>query len=333
MDTYCTYFDRGYLTRALAMLDSLRRVYDGNGFQVFALVLDDASYNYCKSRAPDYLVPVRLGEVEDESLRSVKPHRSRTEYYWTLTPSFIRYVLARSGASQVTYLDADLYFWSNPQEILQSVENSGCSVGITPHRYTPKYDQSATSGTYCVQFMPFHNDAHGHEVVNWWRDRCIEWCYARPEDGKFGDQKYLDDWDTRFSAVSIITDDGVGVAPWNVQQYEIEDRSQSRSPMLIRKTDGYQLPIVFYHFHNLRFLKRDRVDFGNYQLSRGVIRHLYQPYLTVLSDMENRLVEKGFKLDALRRPISEPITWKTYPRKLRRVLKRTYNVYPLKRLI
>ncbi len=39
----------------------------------------------------------------------------------------------------------------------------------------------------------------GELVRSWWEERCLEWCYARFEDGKFGDQKYLDDWTSRFN--------------------------------------------------------------------------------------------------------------------------------------
>ena len=33
----------------------------------------------------------------------------------------------------------------------------------------------------------------GLKALKWWRDRCLEWCYARIEDGKFGDQFYIED--------------------------------------------------------------------------------------------------------------------------------------------
>ena len=75
--------------------------------------------------------------------------------------------------------------------------------------------------------MFFKNDRSGREALEWWRERCLEWCYNRHEDGKFGDQKYLDDWVERFKNVRVINNIGVGVAPWNVNSYELI-RSEER---------------------------------------------------------------------------------------------------------
>ena len=65
------------------------------------------------------------------------------------------------------------------------------SILLTKHRYSPQYNKELKAGKYCVQFVTFKNDARALEALIWWRDRCLEWCYNRFEDGKFGDQLYL----------------------------------------------------------------------------------------------------------------------------------------------
>ena len=109
-----------------------------------------------------------------------------------------------------TYLDADLYFFSSPEPIFS--EFNGRSILLTEHRYTKQYDQSVASGVYCVQFITFNADDDGLTALTWWRDACIDWCYARKEDGKFGDQKYLDAWPARFSGIHELQHLGGGVA-------------------------------------------------------------------------------------------------------------------------
>ena len=117
------------------------------------------------------------------------------------------------------------------------------SVLITEHRYTKEYDQSRTSGIYCVQFMTFKNDKNGMEALNWWRNACIEWCYSRFENGKFGDQKYLDDWLNRFKGVHSLKNLGGGVAPWNIQQYDLSKK---------------EFELIFYHFHGFKILENHK---------------------------------------------------------------------------
>ena len=87
-----------------------------------------------------------------------------------------------------------------------------------------------------MQFVTFKNTVQGLKVLNWWRDACIEWCYARHEDGKFGDQKYLDNWTTMFEGVRELKHLGGGVAPWNLQQYDFYSKNEKL--YLTEKTSG-----------------------------------------------------------------------------------------------
>ena len=53
------------------------------------------------------------------------------------------------------------------------------SVLITPASSSPQHYSkhlAKTAGLFVVQFMPFRSDARGREVLDWWRERCIEYC-------------------------------------------------------------------------------------------------------------------------------------------------------------
>ena len=308
---YCTLFDSNYLTRGLAMYESLKKY--SNEFHLFIFSFDNKSYELLEKLKLEYVTLISLQEFENKELLKVKKDRSVGEYCWTCTPSTIKYCIKTYNLDSCTYLDADLYFFSNPSVLIKEMGNK--SVLITEHRYSYGYEQSATSGIYCVQFMTFKKDADGLTALNWWVDACLQWCYARYEDGKFGDQKYLDDWTTRFDSIHVLQNLGGGVAPWNVQQYDLTD-------------DSFKL--IFYHFHNFKILQNERIELGGYKLNKDNIEILYKPYVKHLEEITKRLkvIDDSFDYNGI-----VPKHWKDPFREIRKKLNGTYNIFNKEELI
>jgi hypothetical protein len=273
------------------MYYSLKR--NCQSFHLYVFAFDEACCNSLIALNLDFVTVISLEEFEDDALLEVKDSRGKGEYCWTCTPSTILYCIKAFDLDHCTYIDADLYFFSDPSILIEEMRDR--SVLITSHRYTPRYDQTKLSGIYCVQFVTFKNNNEGLKVLNWWRNACIEWCFARSENGKFGDQKYLDNWPTEFEGIHELKHLGGGVAPWNVQQYDF--RIETSCILGVEKETGQVFNLVFYHFHGLRFLKNNKVDFCEYQLSDSVKELIYKPYLLEIEGIKSFLHPKGFNLN------------------------------------
>jgi hypothetical protein len=319
---FCTLFDSNYLSRGLALHESLVR--NVNRFHLYIFAFDDRSQAILKQLNLEHTTLIPLGEFEDASLLAVKPTRSKAEYCWTCTPSTIRYVINRFGVDHCTYIDADMYFYTDPGALIEEMGTD--SVLITPHYYTSKYAYFAnTSGVYCVQFVTFRNDDKGMHVLNWWANACIEWCYARFEDGKFGDQKYLDQWTATFQGVHVLQHRGGGVAPWNAEQYAF--RTENGKPFARLTETGRDYPVIFFHFHGVKFFSNASVDLSStYYINRNTVEHVYFPYLEALERAKKRVQT----IDSTYDPHgTSPYTqaWKLPLRYLKRKFNHTYNIY------
>ena len=280
MLNFCTLFDVNYLSRGLAMYESLFQ--HCRHFHLYVFAFDNQSREVLTQLQLDRVTVISLTEFEDAQLLAIKPTRTRGEYCWTCTPSTIRYVLTHFPVDSCTYLDADLYFYADPGVLLDELD--GKSVLITEHRFSSRYEFALVNGKYCVQFVTFKNDAIGQQVLDWWRQACLDWCYQRLENGKFGDQKYLDDWTTRFPGIHELQHLGGEVAPWNVQQYRLFSSNNQLFGQEI--ASGQSFEVVFYHFHALRFMYQNQVDLGEYVLSAPVEQLLYRPYLRHLEKLK-----------------------------------------------
>ncbi|MCK5169191.1 MAG: glycosyl transferase [Bacteroidales bacterium] len=289
---FSTLFDSFYLSRGLVMYESLKQ--HTNNFHFYIFAFDDLAYEILISLNLENVTIISLSEFENQKLLNIKNTRTKAEYCWTCTPSTIDYVIETYNIPSCTYLDADLFFYQSPAVLLEEM-NKQKTVLITEHRFSKvaKINEQERAGRFCVQFITFTKDQESKEVLNRWKNQCIDWCYARYEDGKFGDQKYLDEWPERYNNIQILENLGGGVALWNIQQYKIIQNGNSLFG--IDKKSKKKFEIIFYHFHYVRFLKHDLVDIGWNYLPKFVISKLYKPYISKIIETEKKLEQLNKK--------------------------------------
>jgi hypothetical protein len=248
---------------------------------------------------PDLKV-IRLEDFErnDSELKSARRNRSRVEYYFTCTPSLPLFILKNFPAVDlITYIDADTFFFSSPEPLFGEIGKS--SIAIIGHRFSRDLEYLKVHGLYNVCWLSFKNDDEAVLCLRWWRDRCNEWCGDRPSDGRFADQKYLDDWPSRFKNVAVLQHKGADLAYWNIQNYVI---SVNDGAVYI---DGQ--PLIFFHFHAVKQITSRIYDSGFHRKIRvtQVMRSaIFEPYLRELSGIHNDLlsqVNKDFSLKSDRR--------------------------------
>ena len=255
MRHYCTYFDSRYLVQGLTLYRSLSR--HARPFVLWVLCFDDLAFRILAGLALPELKPVRLKELEDADgpLMKAKRNRSRVDYYFTCTPAWPLYLLdTQAGIDGVSYIDADLMFYASPEPIFGELGSR--SILIVPHRFPAHLRHKEVYGVYNVGWLSFRNDERSRKCLQWWRERCLEWCYDRVEPGKFADQKYLDEWQVRFPGVAVLEHLGAGVAPWNWMNHRID--------LLDGEATVDHQPLIFFHFQGLKILSRKFYDPGYY---------------------------------------------------------------------
>lgn len=244
---FCTLFDKNFLTRGLALYESLLKFCPD--FKIWMLCMDKESYEMLKKLNLEKMIPLKIEEIEDKGLLSVKNNRTTSEYCWMMSSSLPLYILEKTGIDMITYLDADLYFFQPLTAIYDEFANN--SIMIIPHWFPEKNKaQEKTSGIYNVGMLIFRNDKNGLECLRWWKERCIEWCYGRYEDGKLGDQMYLNVWSEKFNGVYILQNRGANVASWNIKGYSF---FKKKGEIWLKVLDSRkEFPLIFYHYHGLK---------------------------------------------------------------------------------
>ena len=251
---FCTLFDSNYASKGIALYLSLEQHTDD--FVLYVMGMDRKCQEILNSIGFKHMIVECIDDVDSPELAEAKSNRSRAEFCWTCGSFFTDYFLNKYNLPDITYLDSDLMFFNSPKLVFDEFEQKNASVGLAPH-----FMKYPLFGKYCVQYVYFKNDNDGRECLRWWRDESLKWCYSRVEDGKYGDQKYLDYFADRYNHVSETENRGVGVAYWNMNASKFKDDYTFYK--------GYKWPTVFFHYSGI-----------NVQVTDGVMTFRHTMYLT-----------------------------------------------------
>lgn len=297
--TFCTYFDHHYLDRGLVLYESLRKHCPGGILRVLALSKE--CEEFLLNLNLDGLVIIRLEEItrDEPLLLEAKKARTAAEFIFTLTPFLVLHVFESVGpGEQVTYLDADMMFFGSPSAIVEQSNNY--DVSITPHNFSPHMRGQQRFGIYNVGWVGFRKTTGGVKCARWWAERCLEWCYDRVEDGKFGDQKYLEGFADIADALQVIACPGINCAPWNASFREFSSR---RGQVYVDDQ-----PLVLFHFPNVKRINAwclaTRLKQQAVLKARGLRREVYVPYARMIAGVTKRhRIPSSFVFDTTKRRV------------------------------
>ena len=271
-------FDANYLNKGIALYLSIAK--HTSDFTMYVMALDRKCQDKLKQIGFHNVVVECIEDVNDPELAKAKANRSRVEFCWTCGSYVTDYFFHKYNLSHIIYLDSDLMFFRSPQVLQDEYCNRKASVGLVSH-----FMKYPLFGEYCTQYLYFKNDEDGDGCLRYWRDSCLEWCYSRVEDGKYGDQIYLNHFAELFNNVCGTENRGAGIAYWNMKNYHFKDG------FTIYK--DHQWPTVFFHYSgiNMRVEGDELLFLHTMYLSETIRKTFVEPYAELMKSVFTKYLD------------------------------------------
>lgn len=288
MRHYCTVFDSKYSFRGLTLWASLAN-YSTEPFFLWVLALDDETYKAIvrfSSKNLLSILPIHLEEFIDQMrLENCRRDRTYQEWCWTMASQFSEYLMRYHHMEALTYLDADMCFYGNPEVVFTEIGHR--SIAVTPHRLIPSKQHLERNGKFNVGWITFKDDVIGHDALYTWAAQCRERCSSVIG---CGDQAYLDELPERYGdAVAIIENIGVNAGPWSIGNWKV-----TKGPLL----DG--IPLILYHLHEWHENEDGSYFLTGYDLRDEDREFIYKPYVKAYESVKKAFKKFGFHVEQMK---------------------------------
>lgn len=271
---FCTYFDSKYLNKAFICRETLLK--QNPNSILYSLCFDDYTYKIMSNLSN--VIPIFLQDIENEfpELLNVKQSRLSKEYYATISPILPLYIFKKYNIQKLFYTDADMAFWSNPQEIEDIMGDN--SILVTDHGFEPPRAKIR----FNVGILGYKNDNDCNNFLNWWKDKCLDWCkWETTEDGGMADQGYLNilhDQPGKFGKVISCPQPGINLGPWNAWRYNL---STENNKILLNN----KFNLVCYHYHEFKLIGNSYNPTG-WKLPNFAKELIYDPYFNLIKGVK-----------------------------------------------
>jgi len=285
----CSIVSNDYLIRVIALYNSLMQYQ--NNFNLWLCVIDQEAYDTLSSLELENVTLIDVGDIDAD----VRAKHDKNEYCWILKSLFVDYLFINCKLDKILYCDADTYFYSTVKHIYE--EWGAYSFFMTTQRADKYMEQ--VDGQYQAGLLGFKNDNYGEEILSWWKQKCLDWCYDwhDKKHERWGDQKYLDKIPLLFENIKISHNLGINAAPWNLILNDLSYYVTGDDNQVF--INNYS--ICSYHFGSMRVIEMNKFDLWyrcELTIKPEIMNLIYLPYIKELNKVMEVLIQKGFNLEA-----------------------------------
>ncbi len=276
----CTIVTKNFLAHARALAQSLREHHPGA--ELYVLLADRVDNYFEPSREPFKLI--QLDQLGDSDLiRRMCFYYTPFEFSCALRGALHEYMVESLGIEKWLFIDADILICGSLEPVWSDLDLH--SLLLTIHRRTRPPSELVfieramlSTGVYNAGFVGLRRTPETLEFIRWFKSKLVDGCFNDLTIGLCGDQLWLNLVPHWFEDAALVSDRGVNVAYWNLQEVPLRLDSKGQ----IFAGDGL---LKAFHFSGWspevpeRVTSRDAFDIGHSSEAWAVLRDRYATLL------------------------------------------------------
>lgn len=247
IDCIFTSINNGYLPKARILAASVRKHHPEAKMVLMLSDFADPALDYS-----DFDIVLGPSDVVTgvDNLEAWLFDHTVVELCTAVKPFAFRHLFDKYGFRSVVYQDPDTVLYSRLTELEAELESH--PIVLTPHVSVPAADTDdlldgemlgcLRHGVFNLGFLALTSEGEGPVFLQWWLDRCRDYCFDDNQRGLFTDQKWIDLAPCFFQTLKILRLPSYNVATWNLYYRDVA-RADDGSIVVNR-----EYPLRFYHF-------------------------------------------------------------------------------------